>query len=236
MYEGVSVKAFSKPNSNPGAECSSPGNARPRPDLVRASFDREYIQRLQDRDPETERHFVTYFGKLLRIKLHSRLRNAQLVEDFIQETFMRVLTVIRRKDGIQSPEALGGFVNSVCNNLLFERNRLQSRAECVSFDQFDPPDQHVSAESVLVEEESKELVRRTLEELPGKDRDLLRMVFYEDIDRSDICKSYRVSPEYLRVLVHRAKARFREYWLEQHGDTFPSRVIPGGSVQETAGV
>lgn len=231
MYERASVESSSESSSN----CSSAGT-RSSQEWVRASFDREYIQRLQQRDPETERHFVTYFGKLLRIKLHSRLRNAQMVEDFTQETFMRVLTVLRRKDGIQSPEALGGFVNSVCNNLLFELNRCQARGESISFDHFDPPDQHASAESWMVSEESNELVRRTLEELPGKDRELLRMVFYEDVDRGAICRSFRVSPQYLRVLVHRAKAKFREFWLEQERTTFPTRGRGGESVQGAAGV
>jgi RNA polymerase sigma-70 factor (ECF subfamily) len=151
-----------------------------------------------------------------------------MVEDLTQETFLRVLTALRREDGIQSPAALGGYVNSVCNNLLYEVNRWQSRAEFISIDQFDPPDQRVSAESVLVSEETNELVRRTLEELPSKDRELLRMVFYEDIDRADICRNFRISPEYLRVLVHRAKARLREYWLERHGAALP---IAGGSDQ-----
>jgi RNA polymerase sigma-70 factor (ECF subfamily) len=213
MYDRVSADSF--PNS------SSPNNTRSSDDLARASFDREYVHRLHHRDPETERHFVDYFGRLLRIKLRSRLRNSQMVEDLTQETFLRVLTALRREDGIQFPAAFGGYVNSVCNNLLYEVNRWQSRAEFISIDQFDPPDNRVSAESVLVSEETNELVRRTLEELPWKERELLRMVFYEDIDRGDICRNFRISPEYLRVLVHRAKARLREYWLERHRKLCP---------------
>ena len=81
-------------------------------------------------------------------------------------------------------------------------------------------------------QETDELVRRTLEELPSKDRELLRMVFYEDIDRADICRNFRISPQYLRVLVHRAKARLREYWLERHGEALPSGTITGASDQE----
>jgi RNA polymerase sigma-70 factor, ECF subfamily len=200
---------------------SSPNNTRSSDRLACAPFDRAYVDRLRHRDPQTEHHFVDYFARLLRIKLGARLRNAQMVEDLTQETFLRVLTALRREDGIHSPAALGGYVNSVCNNLLCEVNRWQSRAEFISIDQFDPPDKHVSAESVLVSEETNELVRRTLEELPWKDRELLRMVFYEDIDRADICRNLRISPEYLRVLVHRAKARLREYWLERHGRLCP---------------
>ena len=196
---------------------SSPSNTRSSDYLARASFDREYVDRLHHGDPETERHFVDYFARLLRIKLGARLRNAQMVEDLTQETFLRVFTALRREDGIRSPAALGAYVNSVCNNLLCEVNRWQARAEFISIDQFDPPDKCVNTESVLVSEETNELVRRTLEELPRKDRELLRMVFYEDTDRADICRNFRISPEYLRVLVHRAKARLREHWLERHG-------------------
>ena len=205
-----------------------------RHELVRASFDREYLRRLQQRDPETERHFVEYFGTLLRLKLNSRLRDPQIINDLTQETFLRVLNTIRRDDGIQSAGALGGYVNSVCNNLLFELNRSQSR-EFISFDDFDPPDKHISAESALVSKESKELVRKVLEELPQRDRELLRMVFYEDVDRGAICRDYRISPEYLRVLVHRAKARFREYWLGRQGEAFPSDAVTGASAHKCTG-
>ena len=67
----------------------------------------------------------------------------------------------------------------------------------------------------MVTEERRQQVRRVLDELPSNDRELLRMVFYEGIDRADICRKLHVEPEYLRVLVHRAKSRFRECLLKQ---------------------
>jgi len=211
-------------------DCNPPKAAESRSEFVRASFDIGYIQRLQQRDPETERHFVNYFGKLLRIKLHYRVRNTQMVEDLIQDTFVRVLTALRRTGGIQSPEALGGFVNSVCNNLLCEQHRRRTKTEYVSIDEFDPPDRQDSAESRLMSEENRALVRRTLEELPGKDRDLLRMVFYENKERGEICGTFHVTPEYLRVLVHLAKAKFREYWMEGNNGNFTCTGSAGGNV------
>jgi RNA polymerase sigma-70 factor (ECF subfamily) len=57
-----------------------------------------------------------------------------------------------------------------------------------------------------------------LEELPAKDRELLRMVFYEDVDRAQICRSFRVDREYLRVLMHRAKTRFRECMQRRYAE------------------
>ena len=179
--------------------------------MKRDSFDSEYIRRLRESDAETERHFAGYFGDLLLIKLRTRLRHPQLIEDLRQETFVRVLTALKTKKGLQSPESLGAFVNSVCNNLLFEMYRRDAQQRHVEMDDgFDPADGRASTESDMVTEERCQEVRQVLEELPPKDRDLLRMVFYEDIDRDQICRSFRVEREYLRVLMHRAKLRFRE--------------------------
>lgn len=182
----------------------------------RESFDREYVQRLIEGDPGTERHFFAYFSQLLWIKLRSRLRDPQLIEDVRQETLFRVITALKSKNSLQCPEKLGAFVNAVCTNLLFEVYRRESRRRNVEVhDEADAADERASVESELVTEERRQEVRRVLEELPSNDRDLLRMVFYEGIDRADICRQLHVEREYLRVLVHRAKSRFRECLLKR---------------------
>jgi RNA polymerase sigma-70 factor (ECF subfamily) len=186
--------------------------------LKRESFDREYLQRLIAGDPATERHFFAYFSQLLWIKLRSRLRDPELVEDVRQETLLRVITALKAKHSLHSPEKLGAFVNAVCTNLLFEVYRRESRRRTVEVhDEFDAADERESVESEMVTEERRQEVRRVLAELPSSDRDLLRMVFYEGIDRADICRRLHVEREYLRVLVHRAKSRFRQCLLKERG-------------------
>jgi RNA polymerase sigma-70 factor (ECF subfamily) len=58
------------------------------------------------------------------------------------------------------------------------------------------------------------LVRVVLDELPDTDGTLLREVFLEERDRDEVCKRHGVSRNYLRVLLHRAKQRFRELYEE----------------------
>ncbi len=204
MYEGVSPDVT--PTRFPRAKSGG---------FVRESFDRDYVERLRDGDFETEEHFTNYFGELLRIKLRARLRSPQLAEDLRQETFLRVLVALRRKQSLEHPERLGAFVNSVCNNILLECYRMQGKTEAAPVDDYDPPDQRVSAESTLVSEERKREVWKVLEQLPEHDRELLRMLFYEDVDKDEICRRFGVDRDYLRVLVHRAKGRFRKSLLEQ---------------------
>jgi RNA polymerase sigma-70 factor (ECF subfamily) len=65
--------------------------------------------------------------------------------------------------------------------------------------------------------EQRERVRQALAELPDKEREILRWLFFEERDKDDICRELNVDRNYLRVLVHRAKAKFRDRFLQEGG-------------------
>ena len=182
----------------------------PLPLRPRFSFDGEYVRRLIAEDPETERHFTEYFGDLLSLKLRSRLRSPALVEDARQETFVRVLTALKKKGSLASPESLGAFVNAVCNNVLLETYRSNGRTTALDEETDEPPAADPSVEWQVLKLEERVKVREALAALPPKDKDLIRWLFFEERDKDDICRELHVDREYLRVLLHRAKQRFRE--------------------------
>src|SRR5271169_1349359 len=64
--------------------------------LDRREFDAEYVRQLAEGEPSVERHFTSYFGDLIRIKLRRRGWSTHDVEDVRQETFLRVLQKLRR--------------------------------------------------------------------------------------------------------------------------------------------
>jgi len=173
------------------------------------TFDQDYVRLLTDGDPAVERHFVSYFGELIRIKLRSKLRSPELAEEVRQETFLRVLNTLRRKGGLQHPERLGAFVNTMCNNVTYEALRAETRTNPYPDEEFDPVDIRVDVESELVTDERKRMVKTVLSGLSAKDQDLLRSVFFEEKDKDEICRQLNVDREYLRVLIHRAKECFR---------------------------
>lgn len=174
-----------------------------------SQFNQEYIASLAAGDPEVQRHFVGHFGDLLSIKLRFRVRNAQVVEDLRQEVFLRVFRALRSDGGIEQPERLGGFVNSVCNNVIFEFYRSGARNPAAPENMPEQADARMDIEARLVSNEREEAVRRVLGELPEKDRTILRQVFLEEQERQAVCERFGVNLGYLRVLVHRAKGRFR---------------------------
>ena len=177
--------------------------------LPRYEFDRDYIERLVAAEPETERHFAKYFGELLTLKLRSRLRSSALVEDARQETFVRVLTTLKQKGGLATAGSLGAFVNGVCNNVLFEMYRSGARTTPLD-DEFDAPENRTTVDVAMMAAEERDKIRETLAGLPEKEKDLLRWLFFEERDKDDICREMNIDRNYLRVLVHRAKTRFRD--------------------------
>jgi RNA polymerase sigma-70 factor (ECF subfamily) len=177
--------------------------------MEKQDFDAQYVTRLTAGDTAVERHFTAYFGEFLNIKLRRRGWNAHEVEDIRQETFLRVLQVLRQKHGLEHPERLGAFVNSVCNNIVLEFYKARSRHPEVDPPANEPVDHTINLDGSLLAEESKEMVRAVLAELPESDRKLLRMIFFEEADRDEICRTMNVDRAYLRVLLHRALGRFK---------------------------
>ena len=188
------------------------------------SFDEQYVYRLAEGDPKTERHFISYFGRLIQARLRRKVRSYELVEEVCQETFFRVITTLRCKGGLRNPERLGAFVNTVCNNVLLESFRSEGRTHPFPSPDFDTVDTKVDLESDLLTAERKKIVESVMAHLPAKYGELLRMVFLEEIDKSDVCQQLSVDREYLRVQLHRAKSYFKRTALTQHRLFFATYV------------
>ena len=173
------------------------------------SFDDEYLRRLREGDRWTEEHFLSYFQQLLLIKLRGRVRSAQAIDDIRQEVFLRVFRVLRSPDGVRDGRKLGAFVNSVCNNVLFESFRANGRTEALADDYAEVADPASGVDEALLTGETRERVRRVLDKLQEKDAGILRAVFLEERDKDEICRAFHVDRNYLRVVLHRAKEKFR---------------------------
>jgi RNA polymerase sigma-70 factor, ECF subfamily len=185
------------------------------------TFDKAYVERLRAGDPTTEQHFVAYFEQLLRIKLRARTCPSDKVEDLQQETFIRVIAALRKEGGVRQPERFGAFVNSICNNVLLEYYRSSARNQPIEDTHFEIPDKLLDLEGMLVTRQASEHVRHILEVMAPRDRDLLRAIFLEDKDKDSVCNEFKVERDYLRVLLHRAKDRFKS--LYEHGRMGPGK-------------
>ena len=180
-------------------------------------FDKEYVDRLRDGEPETEAHFVSYFGQILGIMLRARRLPPERVDDVRQEALTRVIAILRRDGGVREPDRFGAFVSSICKNVLRESVRDWAKNQSLQENQLDVPDKIVDLERSLISKETKKKVREILNEMSPRDRDLLRAIFLEEKDKDEICSQMGADREYLRVLLYRAKERFRSSFLKDLG-------------------
>ena len=178
--------------------------------VSRHAFDDLYIERLRNKDPETEEHFCAYFRQLMLLKIRAS-GLAAFLEDIQQDTFYRVLRTLRSPGGLRDPGALGAFVSAVCTNVILETRRFRMRDDGASADEAtEVPDSAASdGEAGLITRERQMAVRQVIETLAPRDRDLLNAVFLEEQDRDHVCRRFGVTRDYLRVLVHRAKNEFK---------------------------
>lgn len=188
-------------------------------------FDDDYVGRLRQGDRATEEHFHSYFRDLLLVKLRRRLRSMQAVDEVRQEVFLRVL---ERLGELRDGRKLGAFVNSTCNHVLMEYYRAESRAE--SLDDESDVAMASDADARFDAGRTKARVRRVLDQLEPRDAEILRAVFLDDGDKDEICRRYKVDRAYLRVLLHRAKEKFRAQYQRRQsgrleiGETFGTRT------------
>jgi RNA polymerase sigma-70 factor, ECF subfamily len=175
------------------------------------AFDDDYVQRLRDGDPPTEEHFYSYFRPRLQVKLRHVLRAPHDVDDACQDIFMRVLADLRSPGrGVRDARKFGAYVLGFCRFVLLERMNRDKRTEPFDERLHDRESQDDDSETALVTAESKRHVREVLEELPERDREILRAYFFDEEEKDAICARFGVDRGYLRVLLHRALARFRE--------------------------
>src|SRR3954447_23993722 len=175
-------------------------------------FDDDYVRRLREGDRWTEEHFRSYFEQLLLIKLRRRLPSLEAIHDVRQEVFVRVFKTLRASDGgIRDGRKLGAYVNTVCNNVVLEIYRQTNRTEPLEDTHLDLPTSE-DVENALVNGEERERVRRVVKELPQRDRDILKALFFDERSNDDVCAEFGVDRGYLRVLLYRAKEKFREAW------------------------
>jgi RNA polymerase sigma-70 factor (ECF subfamily) len=191
------------------------------------SFDESYVERLHAGDFRTQEHFVAYFSELIQLKLRSRLHSPQAIEDVRQETFTRVFAALR-SGKIRQPDRLGAFVNSMCNNVLLEHYRSSSRDSSLEDEeQQDFPAVTVDVLGAIAAKQIGEKIREILEELPERDRRLLKEVFLEERDKDEVCRDFGVDRDYLRVLLHRAKQQFKALYLKNMAARPPGVVAAG---------
>ncbi|HEX6084597.1 MAG TPA: sigma-70 family RNA polymerase sigma factor [Thermoanaerobaculia bacterium] len=190
-------------------------------------FDDDYVRRLREGDRDTANHFHAYFRDLLLLKLRRRLASMDAIDEVRQEVFARCFAHL---GDLREPRKLGAFVNAICNRVLMEYYRAEGRTEPLTDEAEEIPD---PADSVASLDSARNVVRvrRVLEAMAEKDprdSDILKAVFLEEGEKEEICRRFGVERDYLRVLLHRAKEKFKTFYLRRKSGRMTVNETFGG--------
>ena len=141
------------------------------------------------------------------------------VDDIVQETITRVL-VATREEKIQNPAAVGAFLNGVCRNVISEYRRRNMRDDPMPEVVPEPPSNGIGATDLF---DLRQAIAQGLDQLAERDRRVLRAFYLEEKSRGEILKETGLTDENLRVVLCRAKERFRAIYVEQTKHRRPSR-------------
>jgi RNA polymerase sigma-70 factor, ECF subfamily len=173
------------------------------------AFDSAYLEALRRGDPATETHFVEHFNPLLLRTLRRKVRSAEQARDLCQETFLRVLSAVRSGRELRRPERFAVFVMGVCNNVVRECYREQRRSVSLTDLEMEPVGDFPSAYALLLAQETRRNVRHALSRMDAGEQGILQAMLLDEQNKDEICRRFGISRNYLRVLLFRAKKRFR---------------------------
>jgi RNA polymerase sigma-70 factor (ECF subfamily) len=176
-------------------------------------FDEEYVRRLRAGEPEVEEHFSIYFADRLGIKLRAARFAAADIDDIIQESLLRALLILH-DDGLRRAESLGAFIFGICQRVCYERLRPR-KLEALTDGHSQSLQGTDNQERDLLEAERSRALRRAIGEMDPKDRQLLIACFFEERPKDDICKTFGVTRNYLRVRLFRAKKILKRRYLKK---------------------
>jgi RNA polymerase sigma-70 factor, ECF subfamily len=159
--------------------------------------------------------FQKYSARVYYLALRA-LRSPSDAEDVCSETFLRVLRSLENEQ-VRSPEAIGSFVLGTARNIILELHRSPHRVKQPD----EVPDIAWMPEDVSVDEDVVRAIELTIRRLKPREREFLRLHYYEDLDKEEIARRIGIDAERVRLLKHRSLKSFREIYerLRKTGDT-----------------
>jgi RNA polymerase sigma-70 factor, ECF subfamily len=131
------------------------------------------------------------------------------IDDIVQETLARFM-VAAREDKIFNPAAIGAFLNGICRNVISEYRRRTMREDPMP--EIVPEQTSSALETDLFD--LRQAIQQGLAELTERDARVLRSFYLEEKSKEEILRDTGMSDQNFRVVLCRAKERFRAIYLE----------------------
>lgn len=172
--------------------------------------DTELMTRLRQGDATAEAALYERYSARVYFLALSELRSRDDAEDVRAETFLRVIQALRQ-DKLRKPESLSSFIVGIALNVVREHNRAGSRAQPLGEEDYSRPDTR-SLDAVLIDEDVNRSIEQAAKSLKQRERDFLRMYFYEERSKEEISRALGIKQDRLRLIKSRTLKKFSEVY------------------------
>lgn len=182
----------------------------------------ELAARIQAGDRQAEQRLVESYGRGIAILLDRHTNGRPEAEDLFQETFRLVIEKLRRGE-LREPAKIPGFLAQIARSLAIEHYRKLQRRKTEADSDAIAEVAEVSRGSSgplseLLTREDAGLVRQVIRELgTERDRDILLRFYIAEEDKEHIKADLGLSSLQFNRVLHRARERYRELYLERTG-------------------
>ena len=151
----------------------------------------------------------------MRLKLRYKVlyhvgHNCPDVDDLVQETLTRFIRAGQQSQIRNSAEEFGTFVNGVCRNVILEYRR-KMRREPLADPDIPIKDTGIGPEAEIFE--MRQSIDKGLARTGGtRPHDFTVVFITEGKEKEDICKGWDMTDAQFRVVLFRAKERFRRVY------------------------
>jgi RNA polymerase sigma-70 factor, ECF subfamily len=170
------------------------------------------VSRIQQGDSAAMADLYGIFAKGIRYFLLRNLGPDEL-DDKVHDCFVIVTQAIQNGD-LREPERLMGYVRTVVKRQIAASIDIavQQRRTRVDFEDsmFSMSDWRDNPERNVMARQREEIVRKVLQSVSRRDRDILNRFYVLEQSQEQICADMGLSYNQFRLLKSRAKARFGE--------------------------
>jgi RNA polymerase sigma factor (sigma-70 family) len=138
-----------------------------------------------------------------------------MVDDLSGDTIVAVMEKIAQGEP-RNAAALAAYVFQICHNKGLEAlRRLTAQRQATEVDWNLLPGSGKTPQQNVLDSELGQKVEKAFKKLPSRDRCALAGVFYDGRKRDDVCKECGVTRDQLKMILFRARQKFRREWERQ---------------------
>ena len=171
----------------------------------------DLVDRIRSGETDGMAELYALFSKGIRFYLCRQL-GPQELDDKVHDTFLVVVHAIRKGE-LREPHRLMGFVRTIVRRQVAAHidRMVHDRKEQLDLDAsvriIDPSG---NPEDAVMFRQRNDLIRRVMDELCERDREILTRFYLREQGQAEICSEMDLTETQFRLLKSRAKARFGE--------------------------